>query len=99
MPLPGMIVYATPSSPSQPSEKEPNSGAAEGAETIGYFAQLLFMILALQSAVINQSPASSEGEIAGVVSAASASPREPRSRGNFESPSFRITHEPARYGS
>ena len=74
MPLPGMIVYATPSSPSQPSEKEPNSGAAEGAETIGDFAQLLFMILALQSAVINQSPASSEGEIAGVVSAASASP-------------------------
>jgi flagellar hook-length control protein FliK len=79
MPLPGMIVHATPSAPAQPSEKEPNSGAAEGAETIGDFAQLLFMILAPQSAVINQSPASSEGEIAEGVSAtlqtaASASP-------------------------
>ena len=69
MPLPGMIVYATPSSPSQPSEKEANSGAAEGAAPIGDFAQLLFMILAPQSAVINQSPASSEGEIAEGLSA------------------------------
>ena len=74
MPLPGMIVYATPSSSAQPSEKEPNSGAAEDAEPIGNFAQLLFMILAPQTAVINQSPESSEGVSATLQTAATASP-------------------------
>ena len=74
MPLPGMIVYATPSAAAQPSEKEPNSGAAEGTEPIGDFAQLLFMILAPQTAVINQSPESSEGVSATLQTAATASP-------------------------
>jgi flagellar hook-length control protein FliK len=74
MPLPGMIVYATPSSPAQPSEKEPNSGADEGAEPMGDFAQLLFMILAPQITVINQSPESSEGVSATLQTTATASP-------------------------